>query len=517
MNQYDVIVIGAGVNGLATAALLAKAGRRALVLERRDKIGGTLVTEEIFAGFKFDTLAHDLGWVNPKLIRALGLHLDWIESDAAAFTPLDEIGLILYRDPVKSAESIRRFSERDAKNFPAFSARALKLASFLASIYATNAPDAFARSPFDLLPMAGLGLRLKALGDRDMLEMIRAIPVSVTEWLDDTFESDALKGTLGASGITNFMQGPRSTGTTFVFLHHHAGAKTLRAIRRPRGGVGAFASALADAAKRFGAEVRIKAEVTRILVKDNRAVGVVLASGEEIGAAKIVSALDPRTTFFDLIEPKQLSAEFARDVRNIKFKGVRAKVNLALSELPKFKGADESALQGVISISPSLRYLEDAYDEAKYGALSSRPYIEAIIPTLGDPSLAPAGKHILSVWLQFAPFHLKGGWDDSRRKAVGDLAINTLAQYAPNLKSAILHQQVLTPVDIESGWGASEGHLYHGELTLDQILFMRPVGGHSKYSTPISGLYLCGAGTHPGGGLAGAAGWLASKEILKSK
>jgi phytoene dehydrogenase-like protein len=512
MTTYDTIIIGAGANGLATAAQHAKRGKRVLVLEKRATIGGQYSTEEIFPGFKMDVLAHDLGWINDDLLRTLKLTPRWLPSETTLFSPLGDTALKLYRDSHRTSEALKPFSARDAEAFPAFQARTLKFARLLAQLYAQNAPDIFSKNPLDWLPLAGVGLQLKALGKRDMMEMIRMIPVPVQEWLDDTFESDALKGALGLAGVTNIMQGPRATGTALVFLHHHAGAGALREIRRVQGGVGAFINELADAARRLGAEIRTSAQVARILVADGKITGVALANGEEIKATRVFSSLDPRTTFLKLIEPKHLSAEFMRDVKNIKMKGIRAKLNLALGELPNFKGAQPADLRGVISIAPSLRYIEDAYDAAKYGEMPEKPTIEAILPTVSDPSLAPADKHILLAWVQFAPYALQGGWTAEAKSTLMARAINALAEHAPNLQSSILHAQLLTPADIESEFGAAEGNIYHGELTLDQILFMRPLGGLADYSTPLEGLSLCGGGTHPGSGMAGAAGWLAGRK-----
>jgi phytoene dehydrogenase-like protein len=361
-----------------------------------------------------------------------------------------------------------------------------------------------------------LGRRLRGLGKRDMMEMVRALPMSVYDWLNDWFETDALKGVIGAGGITNIRQGPRASGTALVLLHHLMGAGAFRAIRTTRGGVGSIATALAAAAKRYGAQIRSNAEVIKIVVKDDRAAGVALASGEELMARSVVSSAAARRTFFEWVGPEHLETSFMRALQNIKYRGIRAKVNLALSELPRFDGADESLLRGVISLSPDLDTLERAYDDAKYGRMSSRPYLEATIPSLNDPALAPAGQHVMSIWMQYAPYGLREErWDDAQRETLGDRVVNTLSEYAPNLKPAILHRQVLTPLDLETRFDAPEGNLYQGELTLDQFLFMRPIAGWAQYRTPLDGLYLCGAATHPGGGLAGAAGYNAAREILK--
>jgi phytoene dehydrogenase-like protein len=356
-----------------------------------------------------------------------------------------------------------------------------------------------------------------------MVELLRTVPMSVGELLDDWFETDILKGVLGARGVTGVLQGPRSGGTAFVLLHHQVG-RPVGAFRAPhavRGGVGSLARALTAAATSFGAEVRTGAEVVRVLSKGGRATGVVLQNGDEIAARRVVSGADPRRTFLDLCDPSRLTPDFVRAVRSVRYRGAWAKVNLALGALPTFaalRDAGETALRGTISISPSLDYLERAYDDAKYGRVSDRPYLEIRIPSLADASLAPPGRHVMSIEVQYAPYRLREGeWDDSARDALGDRVVETLAAYAPELPGSILHRQVLTPRDLETTFALTEGHTYHGEMTLDQILFMRPVAGWSRYRTPVGGLYLCGAGTHPGGGIAGVPGANAARVILKDR
>jgi len=522
--SHDIIVIGADLNGLVTAAYLARAGERVLLLDRRSTIGGAALTEEVLPGFQFNTALHDAGWLNPAIVKdlELGRHgLEMIQSDVTVFEPGS--GLTLWRDAAKSAQSIAHFSRADAEKWPAFHARMLKLAGFLENVYALTPPKITTTNPVELWSWLGLGRKLRGLGRQDMMELMRTLPMSVDELLTDWFETAALQGAIGAGGITNLDQGPRAAGTALVLLHHLIGAGALRAIRTARGGIGSLSKALAAAAQQYGVELRLNADVIQIVVKDDRAAGVALSNGEEVNARCVISSADVRRTFFDWIGPAHLETEFMRAAQNIRYHGVRAKVNLALSELPRFAGADESLLRGVISISPSLDYLERAHDDAKYGRVSGKPYLEATIPSLNDPALAPSGQHVMSIWMQYAPYRLreeKRGiappvWDDARREAIGDLVVNTLSEYAPNLKGAIVQRQVLTPVDLESRFDAPEGNLYQGELALDQFLFMRPLAGWSQYRTPIAGLYLCGATTHPGGGLAGAAGYNAAREILK--
>jgi phytoene dehydrogenase-like protein len=373
-------------------------------------------------------------------------------------------------------------------------------------------------SPAELLASAGLGRAIQKLSGKDRANFLRFIPMSVFELLNDWFETNLLKGTLGVQGVLGLKQGPRATGTGLLFLHNQVGAPagSFRANGLVRGGVGRLGDALATAAKGFGAEIRAGAEVKQVIVKEGRAVGVVLANGDEVNGRMIVSSVDPRRTFFGLVDPINFDPEFANHAHNIKMRGTVAKVNLALGELPNFTALQGNGahLRGTISISPDLDYLERAYDDSKYGRISQKPLLECVIPSLTDSSRAPEGKHTMSVWVQHAPYALReSNWAEQKEK-LGDSVVNTLADYAPNIKSAIIHRQVLTPVDLESEWGLTEGNVNHGEMMLEHLFFMRPVANWAQYRTPLSGLYLCGAGTHPGGGLHGRPGYLAAKEIL---
>lgn len=527
---YDAVIIGAGLNGLVVAAYLAKAGQRVLVLERRDIVGGSVTTEEVFPGFQFDTCRHDAGWLSPRIISDLKLKkrgLDLIDVDATVFAPHPSGErndyLLLHQDPQRSAALIRKYSRSDGEQWPKFADRVARLASFLKAAYGNAAPAVDATAFGDLVSLASLGTRLRlVLGKTEMVELLRTVPMSVGELLDDWFETDVLKGVIGARGVTGVMQGPRSGGTAFVLLHHQVGLPVgaFRAPSAVRGGVGNVARALAAAAQGFGAELRTGVDVARVQTQGSQAVGVVLRNGDEIAARRVVSGADPRRTFFELCDPTRLDPSFVRSVRHLRYRGAWAKVNLALATLPTFPvlhgNGGEASLRGTISISPSLTYLERAYDDAKYGRVSSQPHLEIRIPSLADPTLAPAGKHVMSIEVQYAPYHLRDGeWGDATREALGDRVVDVLSTYAPDISSAILHRQVLTPRDLENTFALTEGHAYHGELTLDQILFMRPVAGWSRYRTPVRDLYLCGSGTHPGGGIAGGSGANAAREILR--
>jgi phytoene dehydrogenase-like protein len=524
-HDYDAIVIGAGLNGLTTAAYLGKAGLKVLVLERRDLIGGSAVTEELIPGYQFDSLVSGVTYLPPKMMSDLGLARHGLEilwSDATVCAPHPDGGLTLWRDAAKSAEAIRRLSARDADRWAEFGEQVTRTTTLIEKIYAVTPPDVVDGGLADLMSFARPALGLRIAGGDQMFDSIRSLPMPVRDWLDEWFESDLLKGALAAGGIANLCQGPYSVGTVFSFLHHQVGLPqgAIRASGQIKGGMGRLADALAAVARQAGVEIRTGAEVAQIAVDDDcHATGVRLTSGEEIDARAVASSADPRRTLIGLVDATYLDPHFIRQVRNIRYRGARARVHLALGGLPKFVGlyGDRAALHGAISISPNVKYLEWAYDDAKHGRVSERPYLEAHIPTLGDPSRAPAGKHMMSVSFQFAPYHLKGtGWDEAAKDNLLNTTLDTLAEVAPDIRSLVEASHVITPLDMENTYSLTEGALYHGELMLDQMLFMRPVPGWGQYRMPIDGLFLCGAGTHPGGGLSGASGYVAAREILKS-
>ncbi len=515
---YDAIVIGAGANGLVTAAYLARAGQHVLALEQRPAVGGMGAREEFAPGFQFDGVPGG-GWIPRPVIDHLGLTqhgLDLSTPDLTLFAPLPGGDhLLLWQDVGRSAESIRRFSARDAERWPAFCRFVARAAALLEGAYLTTPPDGLNISAGELPSLAGLGLQVRGLGGRAMMELIRVLPMSAWEFLDDWFESDALKGALAASAVTGIQQGPRSAGTAFVFLHHHVGAAE-GAFRAARGS--GAAAALAAAAQAHGVELRTGAQVARILTREGQATGVALTGGEEIAARRVISSADPSATFLRMIDPLELETDFVQAIRHIKYRGATAIINLALSELPEFTAlpGDGDHLRGVIAISPDMTYLEKAYDAAKYGRISERPALEIVIPSLRDPSAAPTGQHVMTLRAQFAPYRLKDGeWDEAAHESLLNAALDVLEPYAPNVRSAVLHWQVISPADLEAAYGVTEGSLYHGEMTLDQLYFMRPVPGWAQYRTPVERLYLCGAGTHPGGGVTGASGYNAAREILK--
>ena len=521
---YDAIIIGGGHNGLVCAAYLARAGRRVLVVERRERVGGAAVTEEVFPGFRFSVFSYVVSLLRPEIIRELelarhGLQILPLES---TLTPLPGGDyLAQWNDPDRNRASIARHSPRDAEAYDEYSRLMHQMARAVKPILGMIPPDPASRSPRELAGMLRFGRYLRGLGARQFHELHRLMTMSSADYLDGWFESEALKATKAASGIIGTLLGPRSPGTAFVLLHHYMGELdgVFRAWGFARGGNGAVSEAIAGAARRFGAEIRTEAPVAQVLMENGRAAGVVLEGGEEIRAGRVVSNADPRRTFLQLVGEKHLPREIAEAVRRYRFRGSSAKVNLALGELPNFTclpGAGPH-LRGAISISPSIEYLERAYDEAKYGEFSRRPYLDVIIPSLLDPSMAPPGKHVMSIFAQYAPYHLNGGWNEARREAFGDAVVDTLAEYAPNLKGAILHRQVVTPDVIERTIGLSEGNIFQGELSLQQMFFLRPAPAWAAYRTPVEGLYLCGAGTHPGGGVMGASGRNAAAAILGSR
>ena len=522
MQSYDTIVIGAGHNGLVAAAYLAKARKKVLVVERRPVVGGIAVTEEIFPRFKYSTCAHLASAFSAQVIEDLDLKrhgLELLPLDPLIFAPaLDGNALTIPRDMAAATEQIARHSAADASRFPAFCARLKTMAGFLSTLYGMPLPDKADPGGFHAAELLKIGWKFHRLGEKEMYEFLRILPMSMADLLNEWFENDLLKSALAGSGMLASFVGPRQQGTAFNFLHHQFGESNgaLRTAGFVRGGIGHLVGTLARAAQQFGAQIRTSAEVANIIIKDGVATGIVLRDGEEISSAKVISNADVKRTFLKLVEPTCLDPHFLLQVGNIRSRGTVAKINLALDKLPAFKN-HAGDLGGVIHIGPTLDYLERAADDAKYGRFSKEPFLEITIPSIADPSLVPAGKHVMSVWMQSAPYRLRESNWNEQRDALGDIVVNAIANYAPEFKDAILHRQVLTPLDLEETYGLTAGHLYHAEMALDQIFFMRPVPGWSRYRTPIDSLFLCGSGTHPGGGITGLPGYYTAKTILKSR
>ena len=518
---YDAIIIGAGHNGLTTAAYLAKAGKKVLVLERRHVLGGAAVTEEIYPGFKYSVCSYVVSLLRPEVIRELELpkyDLEIIPLDST-FTPMPG-GDYLFRcgDHARTRREIARHSPADAEAYEEYGKLMVQMAMMVKPMLGLVPPDPASWSPSELLGLANVGKQFRGVEEKLLYDLTKLMTMSSADFLDEWFETDVLKATMSASGIIGTFMGPRSPGTAYVLLHHYMGELdgAFRSWGFARGGMGAISRVIADAARHYGAEIKTRSPVDRVLIKNGRAYGV-SSGGDEYHARIIVSGVDPKRTFLKLVDAEHLDGEFLRQVENFKIRGSSAKVNLALDALPDFRSwpGEGAHLAGAISISPGIDYIERAYDDAKYGDFSRRPYMDIILPSMLDPSMAPPGKHVMSIFVQYAPYHLRAGTWPEKREALGDAVIDTLSEYAPNLKSIILHRQVVTPWDLEQEFGLTEGNIFQGELTLDQLFFLRPVAGWAKYRTPLKNLYMCGSCTHPGGGVMAASGRLAALEILK--
>src|SRR5882724_993381 len=518
----DVIIIGGGHNGLITAFYLAKAGYRPLVLERSAQVGGAAITDEFHPGFRCSTLSHTAGPILPEIVRDLqlekhGLKLITPEVCVTALSP-DGRALSLYQDVNRSAQEIAAFSQKDAVKYPEFEKSLGKMGKIIAEALATTPPDIDHPSSGDLWSMLKTGRAIRKLGKRDMFRLLRWGPMAVADLASEYFETELLRAVIAARGVFGTFLGPWSAGSALILLiraaadPHPAGSASFAA-----GGMGAVTQAMASAAKAAGAEIRTGAEVIEIHVQNGAATGVLLSTGEEIQAKAIISNADPKRTLLKLTDPTHLSPDFVQKLQHYRGNGTVAKVNLALSGLPTFtalKDADANALKGRIHIGPEIDYLERAFDESKYGQFSKQPYLEVAIPSLTDPTLAPDGKHVMSIYMQYAPYKLKGDWEE-QRKALGQTVVQTLAQYAPNLPELILTHQIITPRDLEEKYGMTGGQIFHGDLALDQFFTMRPLLDWARYKTPVQNLYLCGSGTHPGAGLTGGSGANAAREILK--
>jgi phytoene dehydrogenase-like protein len=526
LSSYDVIIIGAGHNGLVAAAYLAKAGRRVLALEASEQVGGAATTEELFPGFRFSTCAGGGGYLAPEITRELDLASHGLEirpADPVVFSPqLDGSHLCLWRDTQRTAREIEKFSAADAAAYPAFVDLMNKLAGAVGGLMRITPPDLPELGRADLRSLLTLAGPMRKLGRKNLNDLLRILPMPVSDLLDEWFESEVLKGAIAANGVRDITWGPREAGTAYTLLYNWAlsDASLLRSAGHVRGGMGALSEAICGAARSFGVDVRTGCRVERIATEKGRATGVVLQGGERLQAAVLVSNADPRTTFLELLEPRLLPASIVRAVKNIKFRGSAARLHLALRELPRFTAAEQAdaaeLLSGSIQIAPTMMYIQKAYDCTKYGEYSPNPYLDIQIPTLSDPDLAPEGRHTMSITAKYAPYELRNQEWDEQRDVFSDTVLATLAEYAPGIQDLVLHQKTLLPVDLESRFGLPEGNGNHGEMTLDQFLHMRPIPGYARYEMPVAGLYLCGAGAHPGGGVTGIPGRNAARTILKS-
>lgn len=524
--SWDAIIVGGGHNGLTCAAYLARAGRKVLVLERRHLVGGAAVSEEVYPGFTYTVCSYVVSLLRPHIMRDLqlakhGLELVPLES---TFTPFpDGRSLARWSDGYRTRAEIAKFSPRDADLYPEFGLAMGKLARFAKPIIDQRAPDPTSLRPADLMQMLGLGRHARGLDDDLAALQVKLATMSAVDFLSEWFEAEQLVAPMSCSGIIGTFLSVTSPGSAYVLLHHYMGEidGSSRAWAFPRGGTGAVSEALASSARSFGAEIRVNAPVERVLIEGGRAVGVVLeGSGDELRAGTVISGLDPRRTMLGLVGERHLPGSFVKELKRYKFRGSSGKVNLALDRLPEFscRPGLEHLRMGDVNISPSVEYLETAYDEAKYGDFSSRPFLNIVYPSLLDPSMAPEGKHVMSVFVQYAPYEIKEGperWPE-RRAAFGEAVLSTLAEYCPTIREDVLHMQVLSPWDLEQQIGLTEGNIFHGELSLEQLLFQRPMSGWARYRTPVKGLWMCGSGTHPGGGIMGAPGHLAAVELLQA-
>jgi phytoene dehydrogenase-like protein len=519
-----VVLIGGGHNALITAFYLAKGGFKPLVLERREFVGGGAITEEFHPGFHVSTLAHTLGPLRADVARDMQVEkfdCQLFHPDPRVFAPTpDGAALLFYNDHAKTAGGIARLSAKDAAKYTQFADALAEVAGVLGQLLSITPPAIDKPTPEDLWNLFKTGRSIRSLGKHGIFDLMRWGPMAAADFVAEFFETELIRAVIAARGIFGTAFGPWSAGSTAVLLLRAAAdPHPVGSAAFPRGGLGAFTHALAESAKQAGAEIRVNAEVQHIHIKDNAVAGIVLAGGEEIAIDAVVSGVDPKRTFFKLLDPTLLDPTFAMRIRNVRASGNVAKVNIALGGLPAFSALADSeiylkALCGRIHIGPEIDYLERAFDASKYGEFSAAPYLDVTIPTLLDPSLAPEGKHVLSAHVQFAPYKLKNGAWDARRHELGDTVVKTLTDYAPNLPGLIEAIQVITPQDLETIYGFSGGHIFHAELALDQLFTMRPVLDWARYKTPIRGLYLCGSGTHPGNGLTGASGANAAREII---
>lgn len=521
--RYDIIVIGGGHNGLVAAARIADHGLRVLVLERRPFVGGACVTERIFPGYRVSTAAYLVSLLPQRIVDELELYRFGYRVDPKdpAFFSLFPEGrtFTMWRDQRRTIEEIGKFSRRDAEMYPRYCEHIERLARVVEPLLFVTPPDLPPTTLTGWLETLELAGRLRSLDAKAWNGLIKIFTQSVDEFLSEWFESQAVRATLATDGIIGANGGPMSPGTAYVLLHHYMGG--VGGVRGlwgfARGGMGTVTQAMADCARSRGAEVRTDATVGRVLIRGGEVQGVVLENGEEIRTRCVLSNADPKRTFLGLVDPGDLDNEFRQAIENYRSEGTSLKINMALDRLPEFTAAPGAGphLGATMHICPTIEYMERAWDDAKYGRPSQRPIIEMTIPTIYDPSLAPPGKHIMGVFVQYAPYTLREGTWDELRDAYADRVIDCIAEYAPNIRDIILHRQVLTPLDIERVYGITGGNIFHGAMSIDQMFFSRPVAGCARYATPVRGLYLCGAGAHPGGGVIGAAGFNAAGRVLK--
>jgi len=521
-NTYDALVIGAGHNGMIAAAYLARAGKKVCVLERREIVGGAAVTEEIFPGYRFSEFSYVVSLLRPEIIRDLQLprHGLKILPLPSTVTPLDNGDYLAgWDDHDLTRREIYRHSPRDAEAYDEYSRVMARAAKAIKPIIGLVPPDPSSLSWRDMKGLLKLGQYGRSLSEHEIYRIAKLVTQSSADLLEEWFELDPLKGTKAASGIIGTYLGPRSPGTAYVLLHHYMGEidGAFRAWGFAKNGTGGVTAAIAASARALGVEIRTNAAVDKVIVKGGRAAGVALANGDEFHAKVVMSAADPKRSFLQFVDQQHFPDEFVQAIRNFRVRGSSGKLNIALSGLPDFTclPGEGPLHRGAISISPSIEYVERAYDEAKYGQYSSQPYMDIIIPSMIDRDMAPPGHHVMSCFVQYAPYDIEGGWTDARKEAFGETVISTIEKYAPNIRQVIVGKQVITPHDIERIAGITGGNIFHGELLLHQLFFLRPAPQWADFRTPLAGYYFGAAGAHPGGGVMGAAGKMAATEILK--
>jgi phytoene dehydrogenase-like protein len=525
MKPFDIIIIGAGHNGLVAAYYLAKAGLKTLVLEGREIVGGGSITEEFHPGFRCSTLAGSPGPLLPQIIKDFQLErrgVEFITPTARAWAPnTNGNSICIYEDAKRTADELTKTSRADAARYQEFISTFARIGSALAPMLTMTPPDIEDLSAAEMWQLGKLGWAIRGLGKKDEYRLLRYGPMAVADLAAEWFETEGLRALVAARGISGAFAGPWSAGTSAAVLLQAAnGGNPFAPATIVKGGMGALTHALTEAAIEAGAEIRTGTQVVNIQVKDGKATGVVLENGEEVPAWATVSAHDPGITLLELVDPGELEPSYRNHMQNYRAVGTVAKVHLALSALPEFVGLTDSGanekLSGRIHIGSEIDYLERAFDAAKYGDISPQPYLDIRIPSLSDPTLAPNGAHVMSIHAQFAPYHLKNGDWNARREELGDIVVSTLSEYAPNIRSLIVGRQVITPLDLEQTYGLRNGHIHHGEQSLDQSFAFRPLIGWAQYRTPIKDLYLCSAGTHPGGGITGGPGANAAREVIKA-